>query len=115
LRSFVRRHCRGLDKIIALTTDQQTEISRLYGIPSEKIVVVGGGYDQEMFTRAKKSPAGTVHLLYAGKFNRSKGVPWLLRSLMKINHHDWHLHMAGGVRGRNLTNALTSLKNWGTR
>jgi glycosyltransferase involved in cell wall biosynthesis len=99
LRSFVRRHCRGLDKIIALTTDQQTEISRLYGIPSEKIVVVGGGYDQEMFTRAKKSPAGTVHLLYAGKFNRSKGVPWLLRSLMKINHHDWHLHMAGGGKG----------------
>lgn len=99
LRSFVKRYCRGLDKIIALTTDQQTEISRLYGIPSEKIVVVGGGYDQEMFTRAPKSPAGTVQLLYAGKFNRSKGVPWLLRSLMKISHHDWHLHMAGGGNG----------------
>jgi glycosyltransferase involved in cell wall biosynthesis len=99
LRSYVKRHCRALDRIIALTTDQQAEISRLYGIPSEKIVVVGGGYDQEMFTRAPKSPAGTVQLLYAGKFNRSKGVPWLLRSLMKIRHGDWHLHMAGGGNG----------------
>ena len=99
LRAYVKRHCRALDRIIALTTDQQREISRLYGIPLEKIVVVGGGYEQEMFTRAPKSPAGTVQLLYAGKFNRSKGVPWLLRSLMKINHHDWHLHMAGGGNG----------------
>jgi glycosyltransferase involved in cell wall biosynthesis len=99
LRSYVKRHCRGLDKIIALTTDQQREISRLYGIPPDKIVVVGGGYDQAMFTRAQKSTAGTVQLLYAGKFNRSKGVPWLLRSLMKIKHHDWHLHMAGSGNG----------------
>ena len=99
LRAYVKRYCRALDRIIALTTDQQTEISRLYGIPSEKIVVVGGGYDQEMFTRAPKAPAGTVQLLYAGKFNRSKGVPWLLRSLMKIRHGDWHLHMAGGGNG----------------
>ena len=115
LRSFVKRYCRGLDKIIALTTDQQTEISRLYGIPSEKIVVVGGGYDQEMFTRAQKSPAGTVQLLYAGKFNRSKGVPWLLRSLMKINHHDWHLHMAGGGNGPEFNECIDLAEKLGNK
>jgi glycosyltransferase involved in cell wall biosynthesis len=65
----------------------------------EKIEVVGGGYDEKLFTCAPKSPAGTVHILYAGKLNRSKGVPWLLRSLMKIRQHDWHLHLAGGGSG----------------
>jgi len=115
LRSFVKRYCRGLDKIIALTTDQQTEITRLYGVPSEKIVVVGGGYDQEMFTRAQKSPAGTVQLLYAGKFNRSKGVPWLLRSLMKINHHDWHLHMAGGGNGPEFNECMDLAEKLGNK
>ncbi|MFZ0612529.1 MAG: glycosyltransferase family 4 protein [Desulfobacterales bacterium] len=99
LRPFVGRHCRHLDKVIALTGDQKKDIIRVYGIPSNKIVVVGGGYDQTVFFRAPKSVAGTVHLLYAGKINRSKGVPWLLRSLFKIRHHDWHLHMAGGGNG----------------
>jgi glycosyltransferase involved in cell wall biosynthesis len=99
LRRFVRRYCQYMDKIIALTTDQKTEINRLYGIPSNKIDVIGGGYDQTMFTRSPKPPAGTVHILYAGKLNQSKGVPWLLKSLMKIKHHDWHLHLAGSGNG----------------
>lgn len=99
LRPFVKRHCQGIDRIVALTADQKNDISRLYEIPPEKIVVVGGGYDETIFTRVPKSPAGTVHILYAGKFNRSKGVPWLLKSLLKINDHDWHLHMAGGGSG----------------
>jgi glycosyltransferase involved in cell wall biosynthesis len=99
LRSFVRRHCRKLDRIIALTNDQKIDISRTLDIPPGKIVVVGGGYDEKTFTRAPKSPAGTVHILYAGKFNRSKGVPWLLKSLLNISHYDWHLDMAGGGSG----------------
>jgi glycosyltransferase involved in cell wall biosynthesis len=36
---------------------------------------------------------------YAGKFNRSKGVIWLLKSLMMIKDHDWHLTMAGSGHG----------------
>lgn len=99
LRPFVKHYCQQLDRIIALTADQKKDISGLYEIPPEKIVVVGGGYDETVFTRAPKSPAGTVHILYAGKFNRSKGVPWLLKSLLKIKDHDWHLHMAGGGNG----------------
>ncbi|WP_410290603.1 glycosyltransferase family 4 protein [Desulfosarcina sp.] len=115
LRRFVKRYCHRLDKIIALTTDQKTDISRLYGIPTEKIVVVGGGYDETLFTRAPKPPAGTVHILYAGKFNRSKGVPWLLRSLMKIKQHDWHLHMAGGGNGSEYTQCIDLAKKLGPK
>ena len=99
LRRFVKRYCRSLDRIIALTSDQKKDVGRVFGIPSDKIVVIGGGYDDRMFTRARKPPAGTVHILYAGKYNRSKGVPWLLRSLRKIKNHDWHLHMAGSGNG----------------
>jgi glycosyltransferase involved in cell wall biosynthesis len=99
LRPFVKQYCQRLDRIVALTADQKNDIGRHYEIPPEKIVVVGGGYDETVFTRAPKSPAGTVHILYAGKFNRSKGVPWLLKSLSKIEDRDWHLHMAGGGNG----------------
>ena len=99
LRGYVSRHCRQLDHVIALSTDQKRDIQQLYGIPSEKIAVVGGGYDGSLFTRVPKKPAGTVQLLYAGKLNRSKGVPWLLKSLKKIEQLDWHLHLAGGGKG----------------
>ena len=106
LRPFVKQHCGNLDRIIALTADQKREISRQFEIFPHKIVVVGGGYDEKMFTRAPKKPAETVQILYAGKFNRSKGVPWLLKSLMKITHHDWHLHMAGGGTGPERSHCL---------
>jgi glycosyltransferase involved in cell wall biosynthesis len=115
LRCFVKRYCRDLDKIIALTNDQKSDISLLYGIPSNKIIVGGGGYDETLFTRSPKSSAGTVHILYAGKFNRSKGLPWLLRSLMKIQNHDWHLHMAGGGAGPEFSNCIELAKNLGPR
>ncbi|MCG6892442.1 MAG: glycosyltransferase family 4 protein [Desulfobacteraceae bacterium] len=99
LRSFVKAHCRRLDRVIALTADQKTDIVRLLDIPPEKIAVAGGGYDSTIFTRTRKSPAGTVQILYAGKINRSKGVPWLLRTLSTMMDQDWHLHMAGGGSG----------------
>ena len=115
LRCFVKRYCRDLDRIIALTSDQIMDICRLYGIPSNKIVVGGGGYDETLFTRAPKSAAGTVQILYAGKFNRSKGLPWLLRSLLKIQNQDWHLHMAGSGDGPEFDNCMGLAEKLGRR
>ncbi len=115
LRPFVKRYCRKLDRIIALTADQKADIRRLYDIPPDKIVVVGGGYDETMFTRSPKMPAGTVQILYAGKFNRSKGVPWLLRSLKKIEHQDWHLHMAGSGHGPEFDNCMDLAEKLGPK
>ena len=115
LRSYVKRYCQQLDKIIALTSDQKADIVRIFGIPSNKIVVVGGGYDQTLFTRTPKSPAGIVQILYAGKLNRSKGVPWLLRSLLKIRDHDWHLHLAGSGKGPEFDECIGLAEQLGTR
>jgi len=115
IRRFVKRYCKKLDKIIALTTDQKKDISLLYGIPPNKIAVIGGGYDETMFTRVPKSPVGTVQILYAGKYNRSKGVIWLLKSLMKINHHDWHLHMAGSGSGPEYNHCIKLIRKLGPK
>jgi glycosyltransferase involved in cell wall biosynthesis len=115
LRRYVGRHCRQLDRIIALTADQKSEISALYDLPADKIVVVGGGYDDALFTRAPKSPAGTVHILYAGKLNRSKGVPWLLTSLDKIRDADWHLHLAGSGSGPEFSECLALVQRLGRK
>lgn len=55
LRHFVKRYCQQLDRVIALTNDQKTEIVHTYEIPPEKIIVAGGGYDETVFNRARLS------------------------------------------------------------
>jgi glycosyltransferase involved in cell wall biosynthesis len=115
LRSFVRDNCRQIDKIIALSENQKEHICRLFEIPSDKITVTGGGYDDTLFARGPQRSSGTVQLLYAGKMNRSKGVPWLLRSLMKMMDKDWHLHMAGGGTGPEYEECIELARQLGTR
>ena len=115
LRPYVKRYCQDLENVIALTNDQKKDISRLYGISPKNIVVVGGGYDDALFTRGPKSPVGTVQILYAGKFNRSKGVIWLLKALMKINHHDWHLQMAGSGSGPEYNHCIKLVEKLGSK
>lgn len=110
LRRFVKTNCQRLNRIIALTNGQKSDISRIYEIPLSHIHVIGGGFDQSIFFREQKSLDKTVHILYAGKFNRSKGVPWLLKSLNAISHHDWHLHMAGSGKGPELEECLDLAK-----
>ena len=113
LRPFVKKYCRGIDRVIALSHDQKGVIARTYDIPPERIVVTGGGYDETLFNRAPKSRAGTVQILYAGKFNRSKGVPWLLRALQATRDRDWHLHMAGGGQGPEYDTCMALAANLG--
>jgi glycosyltransferase involved in cell wall biosynthesis len=115
LRDFVRKYCRRLDGIIALTNDQKSDIIRLYDISPDKISAIPGGYDEKIFNRTPKSLKNKVHILYAGKFNRSKGVFWLLKSLAHIKDHDWHLHMAGSGKGPEFDECIALAKKLGEK
>ncbi|BBO78646.1 glycoside hydrolase [Desulfosarcina widdelii] len=115
LRSFVRRYCRRIDKIIALSADQKADIQQVYDVSEKSIAVIGGGYDDTIFTRGPQRSTEGVELLYAGKLNRSKGVPWLLRSLMKITDLDWHLHLAGSGSGPEYDECIELTRHLGDR
>lgn len=115
LREYVKKYCRRLDGIIALTNDQKQDIINLYGIAPDKIYTISGGYDETIFNRAPKTITGRVDILYAGKFNRSKGVPWLLKSLANSKDHQWHLHMAGSGSGPELDECMALVKNLGSK
>lgn len=115
LRRFVRKYCRRIDQIIALSADQKREIGRVYDVPADSIAVIGGGYDDTLFNRGPRRAGGTVQLLYAGKLNRSKGVPWLLRSLMTITDPEWHLHLAGSGSGPEYSECIDLARKLGSR
>jgi hypothetical protein len=62
LRRFVKTNCQRLNRIIALTNDQKSDISRIYEIPLNQIDVIGGGYDQTIFFAASAFRVGDPNI-----------------------------------------------------
>lgn len=64
-----------LDTVFALSKDQVDDIHRTYRIPTEKIKVIGGGYDENIFFHpVQKQDSEEISLVYAGKLAKAKGV-----------------------------------------
>ncbi len=95
--------CRNIDTVMALSAAQKQDICGLYDLSPEKVVVVGAGYDDQLFYAVSKPLAGPVQVLYAGKLCFAKGVPWLLRVLQDLaadaDLPGWQLHLVGGGSG----------------
>lgn len=66
LRQYVKRYCRKLDRIIALSADQKAQIEQMYAIEYDLIAVIGGGFDENLFNRAPKLKTGPVQILFVG-------------------------------------------------
>ena len=99
-RPMVETSCRAIDRVMALSPDQAKQIGELYQIPKHRIQVVGGGFDDQIFQWKQKETGPPVHLLYAGKLSRAKGVLLLLRSLAKLSQLPIHLHLVGSGSGK---------------
>lgn len=54
-RDFILHGVRGLDAVLALHEAQAAEIGRMYGVSSERIFVIGTGYDARVFSRGDDS------------------------------------------------------------
>lgn len=81
-REYILAHIKELHKVFCLHREQREEISRIYGVPGERLEVIGSGFDDSIFrfTLIKKDD-GAKRLIYAGKLSEKKGVMSLLRSL----------------------------------
>lgn len=99
LGASLRESLRGIDRIVALFEGQKADIVHLLGIDPGRVHVISGGYNELcFFAEEREADHGRVQLLYAGKLDSSKGVPWLLRSLRQVDA-PWHLHLVGGGSG----------------
>lgn len=87
---FVVPACAAVDRVMALHEEHAGKISTLYGIPRERIDVVGAGFRDDVFC-----PPGAdfcppkerdfVTIAYAGKISRAKGVHCLIEAMQKID------------------------------
>jgi len=99
LQTRVLDGCRKLDGVLALSHTQRDEIVELYGIPADKVHVIGVGFNSNTFTWAAKGSASPVRIVYAGKLANAKGVPWLLRALETLSDCDLILDLCGSATG----------------
>lgn len=99
LGDSLKESLRGIDRVIALFEQQKADIVELLGIDPGRVDVISGGFNELCFYAEEDEPdSDVVQLLYAGKLDSSKGVPWLLRSLNRIEA-PWNLHLVGAGSG----------------
>ncbi len=107
--------CQTLDGVLALSQIQKEEVKNTYGISCSHIHVVGAGYNAALFSPTPKPQPRPVQIVYAGKLNRSKGVPWLLRALVRIDDLPWQLHLIGSGSGPEKNECLRLAEELGAR
>jgi len=82
-RDYILAHIKDLDKVFCLHREQREEIRRVYGVPWERLEVIGSGFDDSIFRHMPvKKEEGVKRLIYAGKLSEKKGVMSLLKSLV---------------------------------
>ena len=78
-----------LDKILALSSGVIEGISNIYNYPKERIVNIGAGYNEKIFYPVKKyEKHDNVKILYAGKFDESKGFYELIKAFRLLEEKD---------------------------
>ena len=98
---YIIRGIRSLSCIFALHDAQKREIVEMYGVPEERVRVVGSGYNDELFhrsPRATRAGACPLQVTYAGKIWRKKGVESLIRcaELLETAPSDISFNLVGG-------------------
>ena len=115
LRAQALSGCRRLDAALALSRAQKHDIQKTYGLDPDRVIITGAGYNDQLFHPGPKPEPQPVRLVYAGKFTRPKGLPWLLRALAKIEHPEWQLHLLGGGSGPQKDECLGLAEDLGRR
>lgn len=84
-KEYILENIRNLDGILALHEDQKRRIESIFNIPSDKVIVVGSGYDRKIFyDRHLPKDTDIIEVVYTGKMSKAKGVLSLMRSLEKM-------------------------------
>lgn len=83
LKPVNRLLCQRIDRVVALTRQEAAQVSQDYGVPREKLAVVGWGAsameDAGENTQGEREDADDrVTILCVGRLSRHKGQAWLL-------------------------------------
>lgn len=97
-RDRISDNMQKLDVVFALHDDQKKMIADLYHIRQDKILVIGTGYNSDIFfNKNYEKNADEIRLIFAGKICEKKGVFCLLNALDRVKtNRKLRLSVAGG-------------------
>ncbi len=85
-----------LDFVFSASEQQKDEIVKIYAINRDKIIAVGGGYNQDIFyPQEKKEYADKVRLVFCAKIDPSKGIYELIEVYKSLGIEDLTLDIIG--------------------
>ena len=105
---------RQVDRVLALTPPQADQLVRRFGLEPDRVVVMGGAVNTELFHPTRRSRSGELQrltrerkldissqgsrLIYVGKLSHAKGVPSLLDAVERLRGRDesFTLLLVGG-------------------
>lgn len=100
-REWIIERIGRLDGIFALHEQQKLTITEIFGMPAEKVTVMGTGYNADVFYLARKNEQRKTRLIFAGKLSEKKGIYSLLRAMRLLqNPQQYELALAGGYGNR---------------
>lgn len=82
--------------VVAVSENTRRDILQTFGVPQEKVTVVGEGYDRGVFRRRSEEEIAAAkrthgvhgrYLLYAGTFSRHKNLGLVARALARLSAH----------------------------
>jgi glycosyltransferase involved in cell wall biosynthesis len=96
----VAEGCARNKRFVALHRGHADRLTRTLDVPRERIDVVGAGYRDDVFHARGRGVAGP-RVLFAGKYSRAKGLPWLLDAFERVSRSmpSATLEIAGGGAG----------------
>ena len=90
-----------LNKILALSSSQIDEIVTVYNYSKENIINIGAGYNEKVFFPLNNyEPKEKLEILYAGKFDESKGFYELIKAfrILETKVKDVELDLIGNLK-----------------
>ena len=101
LAAEVRRGCARNARFVVLHEGHRDAVVEALAVPVDRVTVVGAGFREDVFHATGRAAPAEPSLLYAGKYSRAKGLPWLLDAVARLakSRPGLRLHVAGAGAG----------------
>lgn len=100
-----------LDYIFSASEDQKNEIVEIYNTDIDKIIAVGGGFNQEVFYFPEEKTYGDkIRIVFCGKIDPSKGIYELIEVYKSLELDDISLDIIGSPDKENKIKIMEAIK-----
>lgn len=104
LTSQTRRSCRSARHVVTISESGRQDVSRLFGIPLDRISVIHPGVNLGFFPRSENESADfrarqnlpAQYILHVGTLQPRKSIPTLIKAFSKLRRPDLELVLVGG-------------------